>query len=80
MGAEDVAVSVCICAFDCLLLNGEPHVHDLLSVHGELCFAHHVAHHKYTENTEEIAEHLIHALLCVVLHTLGRNGRLRNRY
>lgn len=64
--AEDVSVTVCIYAFDCLFLNGEPIIaktfgerraamYDAFEpVHGEFCFA----HHKDCYEPEEIAEYL----------------------
>jgi len=67
---EDVTVTVCIYAFDCLLVNGEPLIektfaerrHALYTnfhaVHGEFCFA----HHKDTDDPEEIAEYLNQAV------------------
>ena len=68
--AEDVTVSVCIYAFDLLLLNGEPLIEKTFAqrrralhaafepVRGEFCFA----HHKDTDEPEEIAEYLSQAV------------------
>jgi len=70
VAAEDITVTVCIYAFDCLLVNGEPLIEKTFAerrdalyknfhaVHGEFCFA----HHKDTDDPEEIAEYLNQAV------------------
>lgn len=70
VNAEDITVSVCIYAFDCLLVNGEPLIEKTFAerrealykyfhaVHGEFCFA----HHRDTDDPEEIAEYLNQAV------------------
>merc|ERR1719242_2903963 len=70
VNAADITVSVCIYAFDCLLVNGEPLIertfaerrkalHDNFhAVEGEFCFA----HHRDTDDPEEIAEYLNQAV------------------
>jgi len=70
VNAEDITVSVCIYAFDCLLVNGEPLIEKTFAerrkalhenfhaVDGEFCFA----HHRDTDDPEVIAEYLNQAV------------------
>eukprot|EP01084_Bolivina_argentea_P091004 163885_1 len=70
VSASDITVSVCIYAFDCLLMNDKPLIslpfdqrraalHDSFKeINGEFCFA----HHRDTSDAEEISQYLSQAV------------------